>query len=166
MLVRLCHAGAREPGGDAVKDARFAASTVVAASKSKMEIEELLRKYGATEFSGGWINSQAAIQFVASGRRVRFIVPMPTDADVPKELTQDWRWSATKTTAWVAQEERRRWRCLLLAIKAKLTVVESGISTFEAEFLAHVVLPDGSGTIYDALTKHVDGRKLLPAVTS
>ena len=31
-----------------------------------------------------------------------------------------------------------------LAIKAKLEAVEAGISSFEEEFLAHVVLPDGS----------------------
>jgi hypothetical protein len=32
---------------------------------------------------------------------------------------------------------------LALAIKAKLEAVESGIATFEEEFLAYVVLPDG-----------------------
>jgi hypothetical protein len=31
----------------------------------------------------------------------------------------------------------------MLAIKAKLEVVETGISTFEAEFLPHTVMPDG-----------------------
>lgn len=42
----------------------------------------------------------------------------------------------------VAQENRTRWRALLLVIKAKLEAVESNIATFEDEFLAHVLLPN------------------------
>lgn len=38
---------------------------------------------------------------------------------------------------------RQRWRALALVIKAKLEAVESGITTFEEEFLAHIVMPDG-----------------------
>jgi hypothetical protein len=35
----------------------------------------------------------------------------------------------------------RRWRALLLMIKAKVEAVESGVVTFEDEWLAHFVLP-------------------------
>jgi hypothetical protein len=42
----------------------------------------------------------------------------------------------------VAQEERTRWRSLLLVIKAKLEAIESGIASFEDEFLAHTLLPN------------------------
>ena len=42
----------------------------------------------------------------------------------------------------VEQEERTRWRALLLVIKAKLEAVESHIATFEDEFLAHTLLPN------------------------
>lgn len=38
---------------------------------------------------------------------------------------------------------RQRWRALALCIKAKLEAVECGITTFESEFLAHIVLPSG-----------------------
>lgn len=38
---------------------------------------------------------------------------------------------------------RQRWRALALAIKAKLEAVETGIATFEEEFLNYIVLPDG-----------------------
>jgi hypothetical protein len=37
----------------------------------------------------------------------------------------------------------RRWRALCLVIKAKLEAVQSGISEFEDEFLANIVLPTG-----------------------
>lgn len=38
---------------------------------------------------------------------------------------------------------RSRWRSLCLCIKAKLEAVEAGITSFEKEFLAHIVLPSG-----------------------
>lgn len=42
------------------------------------------------------------------------------------------------------QAARQRWRALLLCLKAKLEAVECGITTFEEEFMAHIVMPDGS----------------------
>lgn len=41
------------------------------------------------------------------------------------------------------QDVRQRWRALCLCIKAKLEAVEAGITTFEDEFMAHIVLPNG-----------------------
>lgn len=49
-------------------------------------------------------------------------------------------WEDTKE--W-EQACRQKWRALALVVKAKLEAVESGISEFEEEFLAHIVLPDG-----------------------
>jgi hypothetical protein len=40
------------------------------------------------------------------------------------------------------QSIRQKWRALLLVIKAKLEAIDSGISTFEEEFMAHIVLPN------------------------
>lgn len=45
--------------------------------------------------------------------------------------------------AW-EQACRQRWRALLLVIKAKLEATECGISSFESEFMANIVLPDGT----------------------
>lgn len=39
---------------------------------------------------------------------------------------------------------KQRWRALALIIKAKLEAVESGISEFDDEFLANIMLPDGA----------------------
>ncbi|MDD3798409.1 MAG: hypothetical protein PHE36_04435 [Novosphingobium sp.] len=38
---------------------------------------------------------------------------------------------------------RQRWRALALVIKAKLEAIDSGISEFDDEFMAHIVLPNG-----------------------
>ena len=40
------------------------------------------------------------------------------------------------------QEIRRRWRALALSIKGKLEAVETGIMSFEEEFMANIVLPN------------------------
>jgi hypothetical protein len=42
---------------------RYAADTTVDVSKSRAEIEALLTKYGATEFSTGWRPGEAMVQF-------------------------------------------------------------------------------------------------------
>ncbi len=47
-------------------------------------------------------------------------------------------------------------RWLALVIKAKLEAVESGITMFEEEFLAHIVLPDGKTA----------GEHVIPAIES
>ena len=53
-----------------------------------------------------------------------------------------WRDEAGAQKAW-EQACRQRWRALSLCIKAKLEACESGITTFEEEFLAQLVLPGG-----------------------
>jgi hypothetical protein len=54
-----------------------------------------------------------------------------------------WTLPAAKQRALLDQATRSAWRALLLVIKAKLEAVETGITTFEDEFLAHLVLPNG-----------------------
>lgn len=107
---------------------RYAARTDVPVSRSRDEIERVLGRYGATAFSYGWDGRRAVVMFQAYGRRVRFDVVVPEQDSAAKE----------------AQVERQRWRALLLVIKAKLEAVAVGIVTFEEEFLAHIMLPDGS----------------------
>ena len=57
-------------------------------------------------------------------------------------LDEGARWVAKRDQKGAHEQERRRlWRALLLNIKAKLEAVESGISVFDEEFMAHIVLP-------------------------
>jgi hypothetical protein len=41
------------------------------------------------------------------------------------------------------QDQRSRWRGLLLCIKAKFESVDRGVETFEEAFLSHVMMDDG-----------------------
>jgi len=148
----------------------FAEHTTVAPEKTRAEIERLVRQHGAAEFSSGWANNQCGITFCTHGRLVRFVVAIP-GIDDPKIIAQAksklrYKWYAPteeQRRAAVEQEERRRWRCMLLAIKAKLEIVESGIATFEEEFLAHIVTDNGE-TIMQRLSQPMaNGRLLLAA---
>lgn len=122
---------------------RYAEGTTVSAEKSRVEIETILRRYGASEFASGWDTTRVALMFTAHDRRVRFDMPMPSIEEIPAVDGHGRRLLPAKRMERLAAEERRRWRALALAIKAKLEVVQSGIAEFEAEFLAHIVMPDG-----------------------
>ncbi len=125
----------------------YAAKTEVPSEKTRAEIERLVTKYGATRFMSGWEDLSAAVLFEMSGRRVRFSLPMPDPSDRKYTHVGDSAWAQERSKEAVRklvdQATRSAWRCLLLVIKAKLEAVESGITTFEDEFLAHLVLPNG-----------------------
>lgn len=112
----------------------YAAGTEVPVDRSRSEIERILSRYGADSFAYGWQKDSAVVMFSANGRRIRFVLPLPN------EIPQRRRQSVDDA---IAAETRRRWRALVLSIKAKLETVASGISTFEDEFLPYTVLPDG-----------------------
>jgi len=147
----------------------FAEGTSVPVGRTRGEIETLVEKYGATQFASGWLDDmKAAISFVAHGRLVRFVLPLPTKEQIVATLkkTQRYQWStppASLVDNALAAEQRRRWRCLLLAMKAKLEVVETGIETFEQAFLANIVTSENM-TVYERLTMEDSGVKLLSAV--
>lgn len=149
--------------------AKYAEGTTVSAINSRLEIEKIILKYAGqgAEFAYMQRDGFADIVFAAHGRRVRFTLPLPTREEAAKGAMRrgDWRVCADagRIAAWREKESMRRWRCLVLAIKAKLEVVESGIATFEEEFLAHIVNPAGI-TVYQAIKNAEDGSRLLPPV--
>lgn len=146
---------------------RFAEGTSVPATRTQGEIAALVERYGASQFSSGWMANQSAVSFAVNGRLVRFVVPMPTLEDARAQMKMPrgcWgrQYIADAAVAkWRDAEVRRLWRCLLLAIKSKLETVESGIATFDEEFLAHIVT-DNQMTIIERLRVSSDGQGLLP----
>lgn len=124
---------------------RYANNTDVPSDKSRAEIEQTLRRYGADGFMYGWEAGHAVVAFQMHGRRVRFDLPMPDPNDRQFTLTpaKKQRRSPAQQEAAYEQAVRQRWRALALVIKAKLEAVESGITEFEDEFLAHIALPNG-----------------------
>lgn len=109
----------------------YARETKVPVTQSRSEIEQLLERAKARQYGTAvdYELRQARVQFRLNDRIVRFVIALPDE----KKLGKGWR---------LEQAERQRWRALLLVIKAKLESVESQISTFEEEFLAHIVMPN------------------------
>lgn len=123
---------------------RYAENTNVSVSSSKGEIERILERYGAEQFMSGWSAEQALIAFTAHGRQIRFVLEMPSreDTEFTKTATGKERSESASYKAW-EQACRQRWRALSLVIKAKLEAVDAGISVFEDEFMANIVMPGG-----------------------
>jgi hypothetical protein len=125
---------------------RYATSTDISSERSRAEIERTLARYGARQFMYGYDDSRALVMFAIAGRQVRFVLPMP-DREAREFTHTPSKGLRRDTDAQLAAYEqavRQRWRALNLVIKAKLEAVETGIVTFDVEFLAHIVLPDGS----------------------
>ena len=124
----------------------YAKNTTVPVSRTKADIEDLIQKYGADQFISGYRNDLAMIGFSLAGRQIRFLLPLPDKQTREFQYTPGRGQRRTEDAAHAAWEQacRSKWRGLYLIIKAKLEAVEAGISTVEREFLADVVLPDGS----------------------
>lgn len=116
----------------------YAADTKVEIDKTRLEIERMIHKYGATGFAYFTRENGATIMFEARDRRIRFDMSLPPLGKGGSD-----------------QPRRARWRALLLVIKAKLESVESGIETFEEAFLAHVVTPGGA-TVYQRVQEQLE----------
>lgn len=133
----------------------YASTTEVSSDRSRAEIERTLSRWGADSFAYMSNRSQAQIAFEYDGKRIRFVLPLPDRDDRAFRLTPTGkpRAQAAAATAY-EQAVRQKWRALNLVVKAKLEAVESGISTFEQEFYANVVLPSGQ-TVFEATAPQV-----------
>lgn len=122
---------------------RYASQTSVPVTRSREEIETVLRRYGCTAFAFGWSNTGGAmIQFEFHGRNVKLDIKLPPGK--PESVA-------------FQREERRRWRVLVLWVKAQLEAIESSLVTFEEVFLPWTLLSDGS-----TVAQSLEVQKLLP----
>ncbi len=124
---------------------RFAEHTNVPSDRSRAEIEKTLARYGADQFMYGWKENDALVAFRAHNRHIKFVLPLPDRHDEAFTHTPNRKTERSPAQAEAAYEQavKQRWRALALVIKAKLEAVETGITEFEDEFMAHIVLPSG-----------------------
>lgn len=125
---------------------RYAARTSVSMDRSQMEIQRILMRFGASQYVYGWDKDRrrALVGFTLDGKSVRISLPIPapTDNSFARTPTGRKRSSTAIMEREWEQSVRQRWRALAAVIKAKLIAIEEGISTFEEEFLAHILLPN------------------------
>ena len=146
----------------------YAKGTSVSVERSMEEIRRSLQRYGADCF--GYLDEpgSATVGFRVHGKMVRFVVPLPdrTAAEFTRTPDRGLKRTAKQAEAAYDQEVRRRWRALSLVVKAKLEAVSSGIVTFDQEFFAHFVLPNGQ-TVWEHAgepTVQAIARNEMPAI--
>jgi hypothetical protein len=121
---------------------RFAERTGVPVLRSEQEIKRVLQRYKADRIGIMTEPGKATIYFSAKGRDVKLEIPLVRAGEkLPDKQFMRW------TQAGADAEERRRWRVMVLTLKAMLEAIESGIATFDQVFLAHVVMPSTGQTI-------------------
>ncbi len=111
--------------------AKYAANTQVPVGRSKQQIEKLLTDWGINEFFFGTSPRGDGIGFKYKDNVYKFNVPTPKKSNYYSNATYQ-------------RELRRRWRVLYMSLKMELEKINSGLTTFEDQFLAMRCLPDGS----------------------
>jgi hypothetical protein len=129
---------------------RYAKGTSVSVEKSRGEIERTLKRFGASEFAYAWKQKEglAIIAFKARNLQIKFTMRLPLESDdrFTKTSYGSDRSQDAAERLWEA-EAKQSWRALALLVKAKLAAVEASITSFEEEFLSHIVIPHQDGRI-------------------
>jgi hypothetical protein len=124
----------------------YARRTPVEVVRTRSQIEDELRRRGASSFGYNVDDTaaEAVIAFTMAGLQVRMTLPLPDFDDDRFRYTPSGRYQRSPAEQAKAydQELRRRWRSLLLIVKAKLVAIDDGITTMEREFLSDVVVGD------------------------
>lgn len=141
----------------------YADKTTISVNQSIAEIERILARYGADQFVYARGIDEAGIAFVISSpigekRQAKIIIPIPPMDDPKITRTPTGRrrknGGAEVQRLW-EQEVRRRWRVMALAIKAKFEAIDCGITSFDQEFLANIMLADGE-TVLHKITPQIN----------
>jgi len=107
-----------------------------------------------------WQGQRAVLAFTMEGRAVRLSVPMPdrSSSNITYTKSGDQR-SDTDIQKAYDQATRQVWRAVLLIVKGKLEAIETGIVSFDEEFMPHIVMPDGrtmSETVLPAMQRSLE----------
>lgn len=100
---------------------KYAEGTEVSEAKSRMDIEDLLEKFGVTDFITRKQQSRVDIAFSFEGLNFQIGIDLPD----------------------LMKERRRLWRVLQLQVKSNLIAVAEGLVTMEQAFMANIVTDDG-----------------------
>lgn len=122
---------------------KYAQGTAVPVQRSLAELQALCNRFGAKRFGYATDENGRSVVTFATGNRVyRLEVEPSTTSD--HKFTPSGRIRDAATASKAADEETaRRWRSLVLLMKALLVAVEDGLMTPETALLPWTVLPDG-----------------------
>lgn len=121
---------------------KFAQDTTVSVDSSQAEIRRLITRYGGDLPSIGWKDEQTQIVgFRWRGRFFKMEVRLP---ELSEFATAGNRRRTPAQAQTVREAEiRRRWRVLVIRMKAKFETVDSEPDTFDEEWMPFLLLPSG-----------------------
>lgn len=117
------------------------ADTHVSIEKTKEEISHLLRKFGCRGIQWTWLDNRETLRFIHEFEYKGVNKGIAFEINIPEMGKQRGRGYDKK----LIRNDYQAYRIVLHIIKAKLTAVESGVESFENEFLSKILykLPDG-----------------------
>ncbi len=137
----------------------YACGTEVSVDQSQGEIKRVLLRHGADKITfGEWAaEGIALVQFEYKTWACQVRVHLPKIQEKRFQLTKARQWKRTpdQTLALWHAECRRKWRVLLLLIKAKFEAIEEGVVSPDEALLSWLLLPSGS-TVGDAAKGNID----------
>lgn len=143
-------------------------SSRIPVEKSRIQIQELLTKYGADKF--GYLHDTATnvtqVQFRARDRLVRFTLELPKKEEFQEQVKCNKGSRALPDEMVKARYERAlraRWRAIVTAVRSKLALIEYNISSFEDAFLAETVDPETGKTVGELVREGRILQQLPPA---
>jgi len=121
---------------------KYAKTTKVSIENSQIEIQKLLRKYGATRYAIDWENNN--ILFELFGRSVRIHVKDPNINDKEIQLTPSgYQRNPTSIQTAFDQAKRQMWRVMLLFLKSTLEAIDMGVIELDQAMFPYFLLPNG-----------------------
>ena len=121
---------------------KYANKTTVNIEKSQIEIQKLLRKYGATKYAIDWENNN--LLFELHGRPVKIHVKDPDINDKEIQFTPSGiQRTPSKIQDSFKQAKRQMWRVMLLFLKATLEAIDMGVIELDQAMLPFFLLPNG-----------------------
>jgi hypothetical protein len=126
---------------------KFARNTRVSVDRSQAELQNILRRYGATQIAFDWGSAQdgsegVLIGFAMNKRLIKMKIRFPSKNDVAISPAGRKRKPEALEREYV-KAILQMWRALVLVVKAKLEAIAIGLTTIDDEFLGFIVLPSG-----------------------
>lgn len=155
------------------------ATTSTSVYNSKAELERILRRYGADQFSTAQDYSKGlvVVQFTIpdtpekGAKLVPVRFPVETRRVYDRLFGQPTRWLNGKHVhnpdgyqpKQLEQAERVAWRNVILWVDAQLSSAAVGIQTVTEAFIAHAAIGPNGERVVDVLPDYLESRRLLTA---
>lgn len=117
------------------------ARTEIDIEKSKIQTNELLKKFGVSGIQWTWLDNIETLRFIHDfefdgvKHQIGYEIQVP-EMGIKKGPTYEKR---------LERNDKQAYRIVWHVLKARFVAVESGLKTFEEEFLSDIIykLPDG-----------------------